>query len=191
MPGTSIPATATPLITTEASAPPTVRRQYSLLLQELARWVERHPGTSLQPAEISALTYRRGRSSCLSLLWRSQVSDPRKARVKELLDANPNTLNQSRPRVDSDSDREDPSYEPAYKARKTSAVDTGTRSSRRLAGDPPLTQAKDSNRPITLPVFEEAESDLSSSLAWIDSDPWLELVGGHLPIALNSEYRCR
>ncbi|SGZ09515.1 BQ5605_C030g10879 [Microbotryum silenes-dioicae] len=166
MPGTPHSSTPTPPTTTEASAPPAVRRQYSLLLQELVRWVERYPGTSLQPAETLGvdLPARSFIVSFIALAFTAvmKVPEPGKASVKELLDAIPNTSNQSRPRADSDSDREDPSYEPANKAPKTSAIGPGTRSSRRLAGDPPLTQAKGSNRPVTPPVSEEAGSDLSS-----------------------------
>ncbi|SGZ09233.1 BQ5605_C030g10856 [Microbotryum silenes-dioicae] len=96
MPGTSVLSTTTPLITTEASAPPILRRQYSLLIQELARWVERHPGTSLRPAETLGVDVP-ARSSFTAEM---KVPDPEKARVKELLDANANTSNQSRSRPD-------------------------------------------------------------------------------------------
>ncbi|SCZ91639.1 BZ3500_MvSof-1268-A1-R1_Chr5-1g07574 [Microbotryum saponariae] len=166
MPGTSIPSTPTPPFTMDASAPPTVRRQYSLLLQELARWVELHPGTSLRPAETLGVDVptRSFIVSFIALAFTAvmTVPDPEKASVKELLDANPNTSTQSRPRADSDSDVADRSYEPAYKVQKISAIGTGTRSSRRMEGDSPLTQAKDPNRPTTLPVSEQAGSDLSS-----------------------------
>ncbi|SGZ18498.1 BQ5605_C020g09187 [Microbotryum silenes-dioicae] len=91
-----------------------------------------------------------------------EVPKPDQAVVDSLLDTQVQPPNRPRPCSEPDSD---PDYDPSprvQKAQETSADATGARSSGRLAVQPPLAQAKDSNRPITPPVSVGLQSDTSS-----------------------------
>ncbi|KDE03253.1 hypothetical protein MVLG_06247 [Microbotryum lychnidis-dioicae p1A1 Lamole] len=91
-----------------------------------------------------------------------EVPKPDQAVVDSLLVTQVQPPNRPRPCSEPDSD---PDYDPSprvQKAQETSADATGARSSGRLAVQPPLAQAKDSNRPITPPVSVGLQSDTSS-----------------------------
>ncbi|KDE04063.1 hypothetical protein MVLG_05502 [Microbotryum lychnidis-dioicae p1A1 Lamole] len=131
---TSPPSLGT--ITTEAIVEPAVRPSYSLLVQELARAVEPHPGAVDRAAEVRGLDLPK-RSFFVSFITLAfaavkDVPEPEHATVQQLLGAKLVPSNWCRPPLGSDSDCED---EPDRKARKTSANDIiARRSSRRLVG---------------------------------------------------------
>ncbi|SCZ95677.1 BZ3500_MvSof-1268-A1-R1_Chr8-1g09722 [Microbotryum saponariae] len=157
-------ASASNSAATAYSPAPPLKARYSLILQELARWVEPSP-TTLSPAAAETLgTDLPRRSLIVSFIALAftaviEVPKPDQAVIDKLLDARRQPPNRPRARSNPDSD---PNYEPSsrvQKAQKTSAEATGARSSARLAGQPPRAQTKDSNQPITPPISVGLQSD--------------------------------
>ncbi|KDE02150.1 hypothetical protein MVLG_07277, partial [Microbotryum lychnidis-dioicae p1A1 Lamole] len=150
---------------TAYSLAPPLKARYSLVLQELARWVEPSP-TTMNPdaAEILGADLPR-RSLIVSFIALAftafiEVPKPDQATMDTLLDAQP----PNRPRLRSNPDL-DPNYELSprvQKFSKTSTEATGARRSGRLAGQPPRAQSNPSNRPVTPPISVGLQSDPSS-----------------------------
>ncbi|SGZ29945.1 BQ5605_C052g12574 [Microbotryum silenes-dioicae] len=142
---------------TAYSPAPPLKARYSLILQELARWVEPSP-TTLNPEAAETLGTDLPRRSfivffiALAFTAVNEVPKPDQAVVDALLDARSQPPNRprtrSKPDSDSDSDRDDDPSPRVRKGQKTSAEAT-------------CAQAEESNRPITPPVSVELQSDLS------------------------------
>ncbi|SCZ93965.1 BZ3500_MvSof-1268-A1-R1_Chr6-3g09032 [Microbotryum saponariae] len=151
---TSAASTSISAATAYSPAPP-LKARYSLILQELARWVEPSP-TTLNPDAAETLGADLPRRSlivsfiALAFTAVIEVPKPDQAVVDALLDARSQAPNRPRTRSkpDSDSDRDDDPSPRVQKAQKTSAEAT-------------CAQAKDLNRPTTPPVSAELQSDLS------------------------------
>ncbi|SGZ02988.1 BQ5605_C033g11240 [Microbotryum silenes-dioicae] len=152
---------------TAYSPAPPLKARYSLVLQELARWVEPSP-TTMNPDAAETLGADLPRRSlivsfiALAFTAVIEVPKPDQAVIDTLL--NPQFQPPNLPRRRSDPDL-DPNYEPSprvQKASKTSIEATGARRSGRLVGQPPRAQTKDSNRPVTPPISVGLQSDPSS-----------------------------
>ncbi|SGZ28213.1 BQ5605_C027g10284 [Microbotryum silenes-dioicae] len=151
---------------TAYSPAPPLKARYSLILQELARWVEPSP-TTMNPDAAETLGADLPRRSlivsfiALAFTAVIEVPKPDQAVIDTLL--NPQFQPPNLPRRRSDPDL-DPNYELSprvQKASKTSIEATGARRSGRLAGQPPRAQTKDSNRPVTPPISVGLQSDPS------------------------------
>ncbi|SDA03631.1 BZ3501_MvSof-1269-A2-R1_Chr11g03196 [Microbotryum saponariae] len=134
---------------TAYSPAPSTRASYSLLLQELTRWVEPSPTTLNSEAAETLGTDLPQRSlivSFIALAFTAVIEVP-----------HPTKLSSMRCSMPDPNLRNDLNLAPDRTRAATMIPPRG-----RLAGQPPLAHAKDSNRPITPPVSLALQSNLSS-----------------------------
>ncbi|SCV70085.1 BQ2448_1479 [Microbotryum intermedium] len=155
--------------TTEQSARSLVEGRYSIILQELTRWVQPSPSTLGDAARAETLGIDLPMGSlavsffALTFDAVKAAPSPTRATVQRLVAATSRPSTQVRPAPDSDSDGRDGTYG-ARRTAKARKISSGTNATRRASNTPQgRARANDSSKPRTPPASDQTASAVLSS----------------------------